>query len=156
MGRTYSEDLRSRVAAVESGVSCNAAARQFSVSVSCVVKLMQRFRRTGTVTPEPRGKKPYALRGMTPCLANWIAARPKLTLVELHGEPGNCGIRVGGTFQRRPSAHRTCVRFAGPRSRSDTLAVMPGLSAMASVATSGMPLSSSPHGSSWRSPRCDS
>ena len=48
MGRPYSEDLRSRiVAAVEGGVSRNAAARQFAGSVSCVVKLLQRFRRTG-------------------------------------------------------------------------------------------------------------
>ena len=60
MGRPYSEDLRSRiVAAVEGGVSRNAAARQFAVSVSCVVKLLQRFRRTGTVAPAAPGKKPY-------------------------------------------------------------------------------------------------
>ena len=75
MGRPYSEDLRSRiVAAVEAGMSRNAAARQFAVSVSCAVKLMQRFRRTGTVAPAARGKKPYALaeheapvRSLRPC-----------------------------------------------------------------------------------------
>ncbi len=50
MGRPYSQDLRERiVAAVEAGISRRAAARQFAVSVSCVIKLVQRFRRMGTV-----------------------------------------------------------------------------------------------------------
>jgi transposase len=74
MGRPYSEDLRSRiVAAVEGGVSRNAAARQFAVSVTCMVKLMQRFRRTGTVAPAPHDKKPYALeRGMRLWFVSWL------------------------------------------------------------------------------------
>jgi len=77
MGRPYSEDLRSRiVAAVESGISRNAAARQLAVSVSCVVKLMQRFRRTGSVSPAPRGKKPYALEGHEALVRELVAARP--------------------------------------------------------------------------------
>src|SRR5262249_17233341 len=60
--RPYSEDLRIRiVAAVEAGASCSAAARQFGVSPSCAIKLLQRWRRTGSVLPAPRGKKPYAL-----------------------------------------------------------------------------------------------
>ncbi len=47
MGRPYSEDLRSRiVAAVEAGMSRNAAARQFAVSVSCV-----------SDTPAPRSRE---------------------------------------------------------------------------------------------------
>jgi transposase len=58
MGRPYSQDLRSRiVAAVESGTSRNKAAQQFAVSLSCVVKLMQRFQRTGTIVPAARGKR---------------------------------------------------------------------------------------------------
>jgi transposase len=62
MGHPYSEDLRTRiVAAVEAGASCCAAARQFGVSASCAIKLVQRWRRTGSVAPSPRGKKPYAL-----------------------------------------------------------------------------------------------
>lgn len=102
MGRPYSEDLRSRiVAAVESGASRNAAARQFSVSLSCVVKLMQRFRRTGTVTPAPRGKKPYALAGHEALVGELVAARPDLTLDELHGELGNRGIHVGRSSVNR-------------------------------------------------------
>jgi transposase len=102
MGRPYSEDLRSRiVAAVESGVSRNAAARQFAVSVSCVVKLMQRFRRTGCVSPAPRGKKPYALEGHEALVRELVAARPDLTLDELHQAIGDCGVRVGRSSVNR-------------------------------------------------------
>ena len=55
MGRPYSEDLRSRiVAAVEAGATRTAAAEQFAVSVSCAIKLVQRFRETGSVVPAPR------------------------------------------------------------------------------------------------------
>jgi transposase len=102
MGRPYSEDLRTRiVAAVESGVSRNAAARQFAVSVSCVVKLMQRFRRTGKVTPAPRGKKPYALAEHEAVVRELVAARPDQTLDELHAELGARGIRVGRSSVNR-------------------------------------------------------
>lgn len=84
MGRPYSEDLRTRiVAAVEAGVSRNAAAKQFAVSVSCVVKLMQRFRRTGSVSPAARGKKPYALERHEALVRELVAAWPDLTLDEL-------------------------------------------------------------------------
>jgi transposase len=75
MGRPYSEDLRSRiVAVVEGGVSRNAAAQQLAVSVSCVVKLMQRFQRAGTVTPAARGKKPYALAEHEAWSVNWFGS----------------------------------------------------------------------------------
>ena len=102
MGRPYSEDLRTRiVAAVEGGVSRNAAARQFAVSVSCVVKLMQHFRRTGTVRPAPRGKKPYALAGHEALVGELVAARPDLTLDELHAKLADRGIQVGRSSVNR-------------------------------------------------------
>jgi transposase len=102
MGRPYSQDLRSRiVAAVEGGVSRNAAARQFAVSVSCVVKLMQRFGRTGSVTPAPRGKKPYALAGHELLVRELVATRPDLTLDELHEELDDRGIHVGRSSVNR-------------------------------------------------------
>jgi transposase len=96
MGRPYSEDLRRRiVAAVEAGVSCSAAARQFAVSVSCAIKLLQRWRRTGSVAPDPRGRKPYALADHEGLVRELVAARPDMTLDELHEELGRRGIRVG-------------------------------------------------------------
>jgi hypothetical protein len=62
------------------------------VSVSCVVKLMQRFQRTGTVAPGPRGKKPYALEGHEALVRELVVARPDLTPDELHREISDRGI----------------------------------------------------------------
>ena len=61
MTRPYSEDLRERVVrVVESGSSRNAAAKQFDVSISFVVKLMQRWNQRGTIKADKYGgwKKP--------------------------------------------------------------------------------------------------
>jgi len=102
MGRPYSKDLRSRiVAAVEAGVSRNATARQFAVSVSCVVKLMQRFRRTGTIAPAARGKRPYALAEHEAVVRKLVAIQPDLTLDELTQELADRGIRVGRSSVNR-------------------------------------------------------
>jgi len=96
MGRPYSEDLRIRMAvAVEAGASRNAVARQFSVSPGCVIKLLQRFRRTGTIAPASRGQKPYALADHEALVRALVAARPDMTLDELHEELGRHGIGVG-------------------------------------------------------------
>ncbi len=56
MTRPYSEDLRERVVrVVESGTSRNAAAKQFEVSISFVVKLMQRWKQRGTIKADKYG-----------------------------------------------------------------------------------------------------
>ncbi len=56
MTRPYSEDLRVRIVrVVESGTSRNAAATQFDVSVSFVVKLMRRWTQRGTIKPDKYG-----------------------------------------------------------------------------------------------------
>ncbi len=56
MTRPYSEDLRERVVrVVESGTSRNAAAKQFDVSISFVVKLMQRWKQRGTIKADKYG-----------------------------------------------------------------------------------------------------
>ena len=56
MTRPYSEDLRERVVrVVESGTSRNAAAKRFDVSVSFVVKLMQRWKQRGTIKADQYG-----------------------------------------------------------------------------------------------------
>ena len=102
MGRPYSQDLRSRiVAAVEGGMSRNAAARQFSVSVSCVVKLMQRFRRVGTLAPAARGRKPYMLAEHEALVREMVAARPDQTLDELTWQLQASGIRVSRSAVNR-------------------------------------------------------
>lgn len=56
MARPYSEDLRERIVrAVESGTSRNGAAKQFDVSISFVVKLMQRWNQRGTIKADKYG-----------------------------------------------------------------------------------------------------
>ena len=56
MTRPYSEDLRERIVrVVDSGTSRNAASKQFDVSVSFVVKLMQRWKQRGTIKADKYG-----------------------------------------------------------------------------------------------------
>jgi transposase len=96
MGRPYSEDLRKRiVAAVAGGMSRNAAAKHFAVSASCVIKLMQRFYRTGSVAPAARGRKPYALAAHETVVRDLVASQPDLTIDEVTWRLGERGIRVG-------------------------------------------------------------
>lgn len=97
MGRPYSEDLRERiVCAVEDGASRRAAARHFAVSVSCVIELVQRWRRTGTLAPRQIGGwKDYALAAHEERVRALVAARPDLTLDELGDALAQEGVRVG-------------------------------------------------------------
>ena len=56
MARPYSVDLRERVVrCVEGGASRRATAAKFEVSISFVVKLMQRWRQRGTVQADRVG-----------------------------------------------------------------------------------------------------
>jgi transposase len=95
MGRAYSEDLRSRiVTAVEAGATRTAAAAQFAVSVSCAIKLVQRFRQTGSVAPAPRGKKPFALAEHEAPVRELVAARLDMTLPhKRHDDAERAGFR---------------------------------------------------------------
>jgi putative transposase len=102
MGRPYSEDLRSRiVAAVEAGATRASAAEQFSVSVSCAIKLMQHFRRTGSVAPAPRGRKRFALAEHGALVRELVAGQPDATLDELTQEIGSRGIHVSRSAVNR-------------------------------------------------------
>jgi|SRR5690242_1728037 len=97
MARPLSKDLRERiVGAVESGASRRSAAGRFRVSVSCVVKLMQRWRETGSVDPgQMGGWKDYALADHEAVVRALIAECPDLTLEELRAALAREGIRVG-------------------------------------------------------------
>jgi transposase len=98
MAAPYSADLRERmVRAVEAGASRRSTARQFAVSVSCVVKLMQRWRAAGTVAPKPMGGKAYALAAHAALVRELVAARPDITLDELRAHLAGQGIEVGRT-----------------------------------------------------------
>jgi transposase len=100
MARPYSVDLRERVVrAVEAGASCRAAAATFAVSVSFVVKLRQRWRRTGSVAPDRYGGgKRSPLEAHAERVRALLAVEPDLTIEELR-------IRLaGGDVQTSRSA----------------------------------------------------
>ena len=85
MTRPYSVDLRERVVgAVAAGLSRRAAARRFEVSVSFVIKLVQRWRREGTVAPERYGgwKRPI-LAAHAERVHALLRGEPDLTIAEL-------------------------------------------------------------------------
>lgn len=94
MARAYSVDLRERVVrAVEGGASRRAAAAKFEVSVSFVIKLVQRWRRRGTVQPERiGGGKRATLAAHAEQVHALLAAAPDLTIAELRGRLAAQGI----------------------------------------------------------------
>jgi transposase len=103
MARPFSEDLRQRiVAAVESGGSRRATAKHFAVSVSCVIKLMQRWRQTGSVAPgQMGGWKDYALAEHEEVVRALVSATADMTLDELRDALAKQEIHVGRSAIRR-------------------------------------------------------
>jgi transposase len=96
MTRPYSVDLRERViGAVEVGTSRRAAAAKFEVSVSFVVKLMQRWRRQGSVAPDRYGGwKRSPLEAAAEQVLALVAAGRDLTIEELRRRLAARGIRT--------------------------------------------------------------
>ena len=94
MTRPYSRDLRQRVVdAVNAGASRRATAGRFEVSVSFVIKLVQRVRRTGGVEPDQYGgwKRP-ALAVHVERVRALVAVEPDLTIAELRARLAAEGI----------------------------------------------------------------
>jgi transposase len=96
MARAYSVDLRERVVrAVENRASRRKTAATFEVSISFVVKLMQRWRRRGTVQPDRvGGAKRSALAAHGERVRVLVAAEPDLTIAELRHRLAADGIAV--------------------------------------------------------------
>jgi hypothetical protein len=71
----YSYDLRERlVAAVDEGISCRCAARQFKLGISTVIRWVARLATTGSCAAIPSGgdHKSKAVEAlMTPLIFNW-------------------------------------------------------------------------------------
>jgi len=97
MARPLSMDLRERVfEAVEGGSSRCAAADRFGVSRSCAIKLMQRWRETGSLAPgRMGGHKEHALAAHADRVQALVKAQPDITIDELHGRLRGDGIVVG-------------------------------------------------------------
>jgi transposase len=104
--RAYSNDLRERlVAAVERGEqSFRQIAHLFAVSLSCLVRLMQRHRRIGTVAPKPHagGPTPQLDDQAQARLLELVHAQPDATLAELRDRLGIpcCLMTIARALQR--------------------------------------------------------
>jgi len=130
MARPHSLDLRKRiVGAVEAGLSRRAAAARFAVSQSCAIKLVQHWKRTGSVAPLKGARKSFALAAHEELVRELVAAQPDLTLDELWARLAVEGIAVG-----RTSVHRYLEalgltrkkRRSMPRSRNGPTSPQPG------------------------------
>jgi transposase len=86
MGRSYSTDLRERVAGeVDAGQSRRAAARRFGVSASTGVRIAKRKELTGSVEPAPTGRPAGSgkLTIYASDLISWVEADKDITMPEL-------------------------------------------------------------------------
>src|SRR3954451_13961127 len=95
--RPLSIDLRLRiVAAVEAGEhSLTELAEFFAVNLSTIVRLLQRYRQTGSVQPKPHagGRASKLDTQATARLLQLVREQPDATLAELRDRLGaNCGI----------------------------------------------------------------
>lgn len=127
MGATLSLDLRGRIVrAIERGASRHAVAQRFEVAVSTVVKLMQRYRATGSVAPRKIGgyRKP-ALLGHEQRVAALLGERPDITYKELTLALRAFGIEVGRSavwrFVQTLGWTRKKRRFMPPNKNGQTL-----------------------------------
>lgn len=96
MTKPLSMDIRERlVASVEAGASCHAVAERFAVSVSAVIKLMQRYRTEGTIAPRKMGGalRP-ALEPHYDRVRALVAATPDITIDDLQARLAEDGIRI--------------------------------------------------------------
>lgn len=96
MAKPYSDDLRERVVrAVAGGLSRRKAAAQFEVSISFVVKILQRVQATGSYKPSRVGG--YSAPKLAPheaTVRELVAQAPSATLLELRQSLSERGIEV--------------------------------------------------------------
>ena len=82
-----SDDLRKRVvdAVVEGGMSRNAAAKRFGVSIASAVRWLQRFAATGEIVPAPTGgdRRSNRIEAHRDYLLGLIRRQPDMTLLEI-------------------------------------------------------------------------
>ena len=125
MARTLSQDLRDRViAAVDGGMSRNAAAVRFGVAVSTAVRWLRAWRTDGMATARPKGgdlRSQHIERHRDVILAA-VDARVDITLVELAALlRDQHGVSVApSTIWRFLDRHDMTVKKNGARQRAGT------------------------------------
>jgi transposase len=94
MSHPRSNDLRARIVrTVEGGLSRNATAQKFDVSISAVVKLMQHWQATGSYRlKQIGGYRNRILAGHEGYVNRLLAAQPDITLAELSKQLAVVGI----------------------------------------------------------------
>jgi transposase len=123
--RPYSMDLRERVAAAvdHHEGSQRQIARIFRVSLSFVVRLLQRRRDAGTLEPKPHGGSPPPALGSDDRqrLDGLLAERPDATLEQLKERGGfRCSLTtLWRTLRRRRLTHKKKSLYASQRDRPD-------------------------------------
>lgn len=97
MTRPLSKDLRERIVrTVEGGMSRNAAAKKFDVSVSAAVKLLQQWTATGDYGPKKiGGYRKHLLAEHEDEVRRLLAAAPDITLAELKKQLALIKIKAG-------------------------------------------------------------
>lgn len=97
MTRAYSEDLRIRVVrAVEAGSSRRSVAFKYAVSISFVIKLVQRWRASGTVAPRGTGgRKVHALERHAALVDRLLTEKRDITLEEMRVALATAGVVIG-------------------------------------------------------------
>ena len=122
-----SDDLRERVvgAVVEGGMSRNAAAKRFGVSIASAVRWVARFKAKGEISPAPTGgdRRSGRIEAHRDYLLGLIRRRPDMTLLEIQERLiANCGERFSSSvlwrfFDRRAPffkpGFRSAVRLSG-------------------------------------------
>ena len=86
-----SDDLREHVvgAVVEGGMSRNAAAKRFGVSIASAVRWVARFKTKGEISPAPTGgdRRSGRIEAHRDYLLGLVRRRPDMTLLEIQGTP---------------------------------------------------------------------
>lgn len=109
MARTLSQDLRDRVVtAIDSGLSCCAAAARLGVSVSSAIRWRQRALEHGKAVARPRGGDRHSgkIEAHGSFIRELIAEQGDMTLVEVQARLIERGATVGiGTVHRFFARH---------------------------------------------------
>jgi len=95
MPRPLSNDLRERIVrVVDGGMSRNAAAQKYDVSISAVVKLIQRWRTTGSYLPgQMGGWRKHRLAEHSDKVNKLLTDKPDITVAEMQNGWRRCGSR---------------------------------------------------------------
>src|SRR5271166_4453201 len=101
-GMALSDDLRERVvgAVVEGGMSRNAAAKRFGVSIASAVRWVARFKAKGVISPSRTGgdRRSGRIEAHRDYLLGLIRRRPDMTLLEIQERLiANCGERFSSS-----------------------------------------------------------